>query len=169
MRKSYKASVAVAALLALSACGIFKGGKKSTPVLGNRVPILVSEDDAKPDPSLADVQVLLPDPTANTEWTQPGALPIERDCCRHCRKPLPEGRRVFCCIECKRWHHGERAKQAHEEERRAYQKAWYAARSARLPEQVCEGCGRSYRPKRPGQRFCSVDCANHVYANPANL
>lgn len=72
MKSKVRASVAVAALMALSACGIFKGGKKSTPVLGNRVPILVSEDDVKADPSLANVQVLLPDPVANTEWTQPG-------------------------------------------------------------------------------------------------
>ena len=72
MKTKVRASVAVAALMALSACGIFKGGKKTTPVLGNRVPILVSEDDVKADPSLANVQVLLPDPVANTEWTQPG-------------------------------------------------------------------------------------------------
>lgn len=72
MRNSVRASVAIAALMALSACGIFKGGKKSTPVLGNRVPILVSEDDAKADPSLANVQVLLPDPVTNDAWTQPG-------------------------------------------------------------------------------------------------
>jgi outer membrane protein assembly factor BamB len=41
-------------------------------VLGNRVPILVSENDIKPDPSLANVQVLLPDPVPNNEWTQSG-------------------------------------------------------------------------------------------------
>ena len=70
MIKSVKAPVAVAALMALSACGVFKGHGKKTPVLGDRVPILVSESDAKPDPSLANVQVLLPDPVANTEWTQ---------------------------------------------------------------------------------------------------
>lgn len=70
MIKSVKAPVAVAALMALSACGVFKGHGKKTPVLGDRVPILVSESDAKPDPSLAGVQVLLPDPVANTEWTQ---------------------------------------------------------------------------------------------------
>ncbi|TPG22607.1 pyrrolo-quinoline quinone [Sphingomonas koreensis] len=71
MMKSFRTPVAVAALMALSACGIFKGAKK-TPLLGNRVPILVSENDAKPDPALANVQVLLPDPVANTEWTQSG-------------------------------------------------------------------------------------------------
>ena len=72
MKTSVRASVAIAALMALSACGVFKGGKKNTPVLGNRVPILVSEDDAKADPSLASMQVLLPDPVTNNEWTQPG-------------------------------------------------------------------------------------------------
>jgi outer membrane protein assembly factor BamB len=72
MMKSVKASVAVAALLALSACGIFKGHGKKTPVLGDRVPILVSESDVTADPALAEVQVLLPDPIANTEWTQSG-------------------------------------------------------------------------------------------------
>ena len=72
MIKSVKAPVAIAALVALSACGVFKGHGRKTPVLGDRVPILVSESDAKPDPSLAGVQVLLPDPVANTEWTQSG-------------------------------------------------------------------------------------------------
>src|SRR5579875_1849604 len=72
MIKSVKAPVALAALMALSACGVFKSHGKKTPVLGDRVPILVSENDAKPDPSLAGVQVLLPDPIANTEWTQSG-------------------------------------------------------------------------------------------------
>ncbi|MGN6620297.1 MAG: outer membrane protein assembly factor BamB family protein [Sphingomonas sp.] len=72
MMKSVRAPVAIAALMALSACGIFKGGGKKTPVLGDRVPILVSENDIKADPSLANVQVLLPDPVPNTEWSQSG-------------------------------------------------------------------------------------------------
>jgi len=77
MKASVRASVGIAALMALSACGIFKGGKKATPVLGHRVPILVSEDDAKPDPSLANVQVLLPDPATNDSWTQPGGNAVK--------------------------------------------------------------------------------------------
>ena len=72
MMKSVRAPVAIAALMALSACGSFKGGGKKTPVLGDRVPILVSENDIKADPSLANVQVLLPDPVPNTEWSQSG-------------------------------------------------------------------------------------------------
>jgi len=72
MMKASRAPVAVAALLALSACGIFKGGTKRTPTVGNRVPILVSENPVEADKTLADVQVLLPAPEVNEAWTQSG-------------------------------------------------------------------------------------------------
>jgi len=64
--------VAIAALLALSACGIIKGGHKKTPTLGDRVPILMSESEVTADKTLSDVQVLLPPPAANDSWAQPG-------------------------------------------------------------------------------------------------
>lgn len=65
--------VVVAAAL-VSGCGIFGGGekKKRTPVLGERLPILVYEANAEPDPELADVTVVLPPAATNAEWTQPG-------------------------------------------------------------------------------------------------
>ena len=58
----------------VSGCGIFGGGgdKKRTPVLGERLPILVYEANAEPDPELADVTIVLPAPRTNEEWTQPG-------------------------------------------------------------------------------------------------
>ncbi len=40
--------------------------------MGNRVPILVSETGVEADKTIADVQVLLPAPEANPEWSQPG-------------------------------------------------------------------------------------------------
>ncbi len=53
----------------LGGCGIFKGGKKSTtPVLGNRVPVLVSEASAKVDPDIASVPVAVPPAVANEAW-----------------------------------------------------------------------------------------------------
>jgi outer membrane protein assembly factor BamB len=67
-----RVSLAIAALLALSACGVFKGGHKKTPTLGDRVPILMSESEVTADKALADVQVLLPPPVANDSWAQPG-------------------------------------------------------------------------------------------------
>lgn len=73
MRTSAKLMTAVAALSLLGGCGIFKGdGNRKTPILGERVPILAAENDVSVDPSLAAVQVLLPAPVANTDWTQPG-------------------------------------------------------------------------------------------------
>lgn len=72
MMKSVRIPVAMAALVALGACGIFKGGDKKTPVLGQRVPILAAETSIVADKSIAEVQVVLPAPAANAAWNQPG-------------------------------------------------------------------------------------------------
>lgn len=58
--------------LALSGCGIFKGSKPKTAVLGDRVAILTSENDATVEPSIAGVEVLLPAAAVNDSWAQPG-------------------------------------------------------------------------------------------------
>ncbi len=70
-----RVAILLAAMASLAACGIVGGGKNKgpkTPVVGDRVSILSTERDAEADPALADVPVILPDPYANTEWTQPG-------------------------------------------------------------------------------------------------
>lgn len=73
MKKSFAAPIAIAALMSLGACGVFKGGgPKKTPTVGNRVPILVSENAAEVDKSLDGVQVLLPAAQVNAAWSQPG-------------------------------------------------------------------------------------------------
>ncbi|GAA0671935.1 outer membrane protein assembly factor BamB [Sphingomonas insulae] len=70
---TYRASVAIAALMALSACGVFKGGgPKKTPTVGERVPILASESAIEADKTIADIQVTLPAAAPNDSWTQPG-------------------------------------------------------------------------------------------------
>lgn len=61
----------LAALALLGGCGTVKGPKK-TPTLGDRVPILVSENGAEVDKGLSAVEVLLPAPEVNSSWTQPG-------------------------------------------------------------------------------------------------
>src|SRR3546814_20120970 len=66
--------VVMAAAL-VSGCGVFGGSgdkKKRTPVLGERLPVLVYEASADPDPELADVAIVLPSPYTTAEWTQPG-------------------------------------------------------------------------------------------------
>ncbi|MDF0488978.1 PQQ-binding-like beta-propeller repeat protein [Sphingomonas sp. H39-1-10] len=61
------------AALALSGCAALKGsGRHKTPTLGERIPILASESAADADKTIADVQVLLPEATANDTWAQPG-------------------------------------------------------------------------------------------------
>ncbi|PTQ60954.1 outer membrane protein assembly factor BamB [Sphingomonas sp. BK036] len=75
--KTYRVTVAVAALMALSGCGIFKGGVKKTPTVGDRVSILVSENEVEADKTIADVQVLLPAPAVNDAWAQPGGNPAK--------------------------------------------------------------------------------------------
>ncbi|TKD52112.1 pyrrolo-quinoline quinone [Sphingomonas baiyangensis] len=65
-------SAAAMALAALSGCGIFRGGDKKTPVVGERVPILVAEQDVEADPNLVGQAVLVPPQIANDAWTQPG-------------------------------------------------------------------------------------------------
>ena len=72
MRTRFAAAMAMAALVGLGGCGIFKGSSKKTPTVGQRVPILMSENQAEVDKTLADVQVLLPTAAANDSWTQPG-------------------------------------------------------------------------------------------------
>jgi outer membrane protein assembly factor BamB len=74
--------IARAALLAgvlaagLTGCkgGLFGGGKeKTTPTVGNRVPILSRiESGAEVDPALASISVVLPPQRSNPEWAQPG-------------------------------------------------------------------------------------------------
>jgi outer membrane protein assembly factor BamB len=70
-------SAAFLALAALSGCGIFKGGDKKTPVVGERVPILTSEADGEVDPALAGQAIILPQQYANPIWSQPGGNPAK--------------------------------------------------------------------------------------------
>lgn len=73
MNRSVRTAVVIAGLVMLSACGALKGGgRKATPTVGQRVPILASENAVEADKSVVDVQVLLPPPAANDAWTQPG-------------------------------------------------------------------------------------------------
>lgn len=72
MTKLSRLPLAIALVVALSGCGVLKKGQRSTPTLGNRVPILVSENGAEKDKSIAEVQILLPPATINDNWAQPG-------------------------------------------------------------------------------------------------
>ncbi|MBV9843244.1 MAG: PQQ-binding-like beta-propeller repeat protein [Sphingomonadaceae bacterium] len=66
---------AVALLALLGGCGVFGGGKVNKPktaVLGERIPILATENGIDVDPGIADTPVVLPPATNNDNWTQSG-------------------------------------------------------------------------------------------------
>ncbi|MFN2258903.1 MAG: PQQ-binding-like beta-propeller repeat protein, partial [Parasphingopyxis sp.] len=63
----------LAAMAALSGCGLFGGNDSpQTPTVGNRTPILVSEDEIEVDAQIASVPVVLPAASVNPDWLQPG-------------------------------------------------------------------------------------------------
>jgi len=75
--KLVRAGLLAGALAAgLTGCkgGLFGGGDdKTTPTVGNRVPILSRiESGAEVDPALATISVVLPPARTNTEWAQAG-------------------------------------------------------------------------------------------------
>ena len=62
----------LSAALAASGCSIFKKSTPSTPVLGQRIDVLTTENDIHVDPATAALPMTLPAPAVNTEWTQSG-------------------------------------------------------------------------------------------------
>ena len=70
-----KIAVLMMAALAVSGCSILKKGTPKTPVLGQRVAVLMTENDVAVDPATAALPMVLPAPVANTEWAQAGGNP----------------------------------------------------------------------------------------------
>lgn len=76
--KSLRVVLMVAAAFAASGCGVLKKGKKTnTPVLGQRIPVLSGENDVTVDPATASLPMSLPEPVANSDWTQSGGNPAK--------------------------------------------------------------------------------------------
>lgn len=67
-------SIAVVAgvALAVSGCGVFKGGKKPPTTVGERIPVLTYESKAEAEAELQGTTVVLPLETARADWGQPG-------------------------------------------------------------------------------------------------
>lgn len=75
MKSKLLYALALAGLL--SGCAIFHKGdhRPKTAVLGERLPVLTSENDAQVEPALADIEVAVPAPAVNDGWPQPGGNP----------------------------------------------------------------------------------------------
>ncbi len=78
MKNKAKLLLALVASASLAGCAVLdsvrgdSGKKNNTPTVGNRVDILGTERDMEVDPALAGVSVILPPPTVNDAWAQPG-------------------------------------------------------------------------------------------------
>ncbi len=74
--RQIKGALALGAMAAaITGCsgGLFGGGEKTTPTIGERTPILSRiETGAQVDPTLAGVSVVLPPAQVNAEWAQVG-------------------------------------------------------------------------------------------------
>lgn len=97
------------------------------------------------------------------EYTQPGALPILRECCVNCSKPLPEGHYKFCCRECSRAYGVRHDLRRLDEEYYLKKKARRAALRQARTSSLCERCGDAFQPGAKTQRFCSVYCVKKTY------
>ncbi|MFL6721497.1 MAG: PQQ-binding-like beta-propeller repeat protein [Sphingomonas sp.] len=75
-RKTLRTLLLIAATLVASGCGILKKGDKTrTPVLGQRIAVLTGENDVTVDPATTALPMTLPQPVANSDWTQSGGSP----------------------------------------------------------------------------------------------
>src|SRR5262249_39582502 len=79
--------------------------------------------------------------------------------CVQCGTKLPEGRQKFCATSC-----GDKYRQAFQSaefrvRERERARAYLQAQRDRAEPIPCEACGRSFRPAKPTQRFCSRVCS----------
>jgi len=71
-----RGALAAALAAALTGCGWFGDDDDKKPqVAGNRLNVVELEEGIKVDPRISDVQVILPQPSANSTWAQPGGVP----------------------------------------------------------------------------------------------
>ncbi len=60
------------AIALLAACDGYFGAEREVPLPGERIPVMLLEEDVEVDPRIADIRVTLPDPWVNTAWPQAG-------------------------------------------------------------------------------------------------
>jgi outer membrane protein assembly factor BamB len=71
--RNFTIALLIAAAMASSGCSLFKkSAKTQTPVLGQRIPVLTSENDVEVDPAAQALPFSLPPATENTGWTESG-------------------------------------------------------------------------------------------------
>jgi hypothetical protein len=99
---------------------------------------------------------------AQPEFTQQAVLPILRESCMRCRKPLPPGHWKYCSSVCGAAAEVDRNRHRDREEVYAREKIARAAWTERQPPRDCSNCQRSFKPKRPRQVYCSRSCRDEA-------
>jgi outer membrane protein assembly factor BamB len=70
---NFRVALMIVAAVAASGCSLLKrGSKPSTPVLGERIPVLTSEGDVQVDPATRSLPFSLPPAVQNPGWTESG-------------------------------------------------------------------------------------------------
>jgi outer membrane protein assembly factor BamB len=71
--RTFTVAVLIVAALASSGCSVFKkGARPKTPVLGQRIDVLTSENEVAVDPATQALPFSLPPATENSAWTESG-------------------------------------------------------------------------------------------------
>lgn len=68
----YRGLALLLALLSVSGCAGWFGGKEKAALTGERISVLALQRQLEPDPRLADLAVRLPRPQTNRDWPQAG-------------------------------------------------------------------------------------------------
>jgi len=95
------------------------------------------------------------------EHTQEAVLPVLRERCARCGKPLPDdahGQTKYCGPVCAKAAKADMDRRRAEETEHASQRAYQAAWTKKQPERECPGCGRSFQPKHHDTKYCSRKC-----------
>lgn len=93
------------------------------------------------------------------DWAQNGSgAQIARTLCIRCGTRLPEGHTKFCSDLCAGAHHMAVSRINDPDRVNGVWNSWQARWSAKQPERICEGCGGSYKPRRPKQKYCRPEC-----------
>lgn len=96
------------------------------------------------------------------EHTQEAVLPILRENCARCGRPLPEDRVKYCDEVCAKAAVITRRERSDKEEARAKQKIYTAAWAEKHPRE-CKMCGKSFKPRRGDAKYCSVACGDDAF------
>lgn len=91
---------------------------------------------------------------------------VSPDYCAWCGSPLEDGEhkgrhQSYCSEVCAKAALVHREINHHRRETRAFHAAWDVILRSKNPARECDDCGKPFRPRFPGETFCSPSCSHH--------